>query len=62
MKLKKIFKNFICDWFHGGGDVKRDPQNRINWQCRKCGRWSSQPVELETENRIINSHINSSKL
>lgn len=29
-----------CRWTHGGGDIKRDPLDRINWQCRKCGRWS----------------------
>lgn len=43
-------KNFICSWFHGGGDIKRDELGRINWQCRKCGRWAD-PIPLEVEHR-----------
>lgn len=43
-------KNLICSWFHGGGDIKRDELGRINWQCRKCGRWGD-PVPLEVEQR-----------
>ena len=46
------FKTFWCSWFHGGGDIKRDAQDRINWQCRKCGRWSV-PVETQEEARAI---------
>lgn len=43
-------KKFICSWFHGGGDIKRDELGRINWQCRKCGRWAD-PTPLEVEHR-----------
>jgi len=32
-----------CDWFHGGGQIKRHYHiDRINWQCGKCGRWSDE--------------------
>ena len=40
-----------CDWTHGGGSIKRDSAGRINWQCRKCGRWSDSPVPLEQERK-----------
>lgn len=43
-------KKFICSWFHGGGDIKRDELGRINWQCRKCGRWADL-IPLEVEHR-----------
>ena len=33
-------KEFWCSWTHGGGHIKRDSQDRINWQCQKCGRWA----------------------
>jgi hypothetical protein len=46
------FKTFWCSWFHGGGDIKRDQQDRINWQCRKCGRWAD-PVPLKEEAAVI---------
>jgi hypothetical protein len=46
------FKTFWCSWFHGGGDIKRDAQDRINWQCRKCGRWSV-PVDQKEEARAV---------
>lgn len=50
------FKEFLCDWFHGGGDITRDKHGQINWQCRKCGRWG-EPVSKQTEQRIIDTHI-----
>ena len=49
-------KNFICSWFHGGGSIKRDPLGRINWQCKKCGRWAD-PVPLEQEKRMTDRAI-----
>ena len=34
------FINYIlCSWTHGGGTVKYNPNDLIDWQCRKCGRW-----------------------
>lgn len=45
-----------CDWFHAGGDIKRDANERINWQCRTCGRWAD-PVPEETERRVIDADI-----
>jgi len=45
-----------CDWFHGGGTIKRDPYGRINWQCDKCGRWG-EPVDKQTEQLMIDAHI-----
>ena len=32
-------KALWCELFHGGGTVKHDSLDRINWQCGKCGRW-----------------------
>jgi len=49
-------KTKLCDWFHGGGRIKRDQQGRINWQCDTCGRWGT-PVEKEDEDRMIDRHI-----
>jgi hypothetical protein len=51
-KLKRL----MCDWFHAGGRVKRDPSGCINWQCDTCGRWGD-PVSLETEQRVIEGDI-----
>ena len=45
-----------CDWFHAGGDIKRDPTGCINWQCRTCGRWG-EPVSLDREKSQIDSDI-----
>lgn len=49
-------KNKLCDWFHAGGDIKRDYVGRINWQCRTCLRWAD-PVEQQTERLIIDRSI-----
>lgn len=51
--MRKLLKRLFCDWFHGGGDVVRDDQDRINWRCRKCGRWSDHPVSHEEEKAAI---------
>ena len=37
-----------CDLVHRGGDIKHDPSGKINWQCRKCGRWCD-PVILTND-------------
>lgn len=42
-----------CGWTHGGGQIKRDDEGRINWQCNKCGRWSRYPVPLGEEQSAI---------
>jgi hypothetical protein len=47
---------YWCSWFHGGGRIKRDCYDRINWQCDKCGRWSM-PVDRQTERLITESAI-----
>ena len=31
--------NLWCSLTHGGGVVKRDDTDRVNWQCSICGRW-----------------------
>ena len=49
-------KEFLCSWFHGGGSVKRDESGRINWQCKKCGRWA-EPVPLDVEHRQTTKQI-----
>lgn len=56
MGLIKSWKEWWCGWTHGGGDIKRDPYMRINWQCRKCGRWA-EPVDLQTERLIVERDI-----
>jgi hypothetical protein len=45
-----------CSWTHGGGDIKRDSVGRINWQCRRCGRWAD-PVPLTEEAAMTASAI-----
>ncbi len=47
-------KNKLCDWFHAGGDIKRDCHGRINWQCRTCSRWAI-PVNPQTERLITDN-------
>lgn len=49
-------KRVWCDKTHGGGRIKRDPYQRINWQCDKCGRWA-EPVDLQTERMIVERDI-----
>lgn len=49
--LLEAYRVTVCQWLHGGGDIKRDEQGRINWQCRRCGRWSSHPVPRDKEPR-----------
>lgn len=50
-----LSKNW-CNWFHGGGRIKRDNKGCINWQCDKCGRWG-EPVEHSVEQRMIERDI-----
>ena len=50
------FLTLWCSWFHGGGDIRRDSLGRINWQCRKCGRWSD-PVPLDHEKKLTDAAI-----
>ena len=52
MKLNTLW----CDLFHGGGQIKRDCYDRINWQCSKCLRWSD-PVDKQTERLITEAAI-----
>ena len=49
-------KDFWCSWTHGGGHIKRDSLDRINWQCQKCGRWAD-PIPLEQEQKTIDQNI-----
>lgn len=53
LRLTWWLRNFFC-YFHGGGVIKRDPAGNINWQCRKCGRWSD-PVPMVEEDAVINA-------
>jgi hypothetical protein len=48
LDARAIVRRWICDWTHGGGQVKRDAGGRINWQCSKCGAWAD-PVSPEDE-------------
>lgn len=55
--MKKWLNRLLCDWTHGGGDIKRNAHGQINWQRRKCGRWSDSPVPLEQERRQADAAI-----
>ncbi len=45
-----------CSLTHGGGFILRDPLGRINWQCKKCGRWAN-PVPLNDEKRVVDAAL-----
>lgn len=45
-----------CSWTHGGGQIKRDDQGCINWQCDKCGRWAD-PVPLDQERQMVEGDV-----
>lgn len=57
----QFFRVLWCDWTHGGGLIKRDSAGRINWQCSKCGRWSS-PISLEDEQAMTDLDIEQGKI
>lgn len=46
-RLARYLARLWCDHFHGGGDIKRDSADRINWQCRRCGRWADSTATRE---------------
>ena len=50
-------RKFWCNWFHGGGHVRRDVFGRISWRCAKCGRWSDYPVPTAEERAVIAAMI-----
>ena len=56
MDLTTVIKNLWCDLTHGGGEIRRDLDWKINWQCKKCGRWAD-PVETKTEQAVIEYDI-----
>jgi len=56
MNLKVTLTSWWCDWFHGGGIIKRDSADRINWQCAKCGRWAD-PVPVDVERMVVDQDI-----
>lgn len=56
MIIREIIARTICDWFHGGGHVKRDASGRINWQCDRCGRWAD-PVSEDDERVVVRRAI-----
>lgn len=51
-----MIKETWCNLFHAGGDIVRDPEGLINWQCRTCGRWSV-PVSKAQERRTIEEDL-----
>lgn len=57
MNVKATLTGWWCDWTHGGGVIHRDELGRINWQCRKCGRWSPNPVPLKDEEAMTTRDI-----
>ena len=56
MSIHTTTMNWVCSWLHGGGDIKRDSQGRINWQCRKCGRWSD-AIPIADENYLVEKEL-----
>ena len=52
MSIIEGFRDLWCGWTHGGGQILRDPLDRINWQCCRCGRWST-PVPAEDERKMV---------
>lgn len=56
MALRDILARTICDWFHGGGHIKRDAEGNINWQCARCGRWAT-PVDHDSEAAVVQREI-----
>ena len=52
-RLARYLARLWCDHFHGGGDIKRDSADRINWQCRRCGRWADSATTREEERRAV---------
>ena len=56
MSLKAMLTRWVCDWFHGGGIIKRDPAGHINWQCLKCGAWGD-PVSFDDEARVVDAAL-----
>lgn len=56
LDARAVLRRWLCDWTHGGGQVKRDAEGRINWQCSKCGMWA-EPVSLEDEARMTSMHV-----
>jgi len=58
--LVERLRVFWCSWTHGGGQILRDPSDRINWQCLKCGRWST-PVSHEDERAVVDAAIDAAR-
>ena len=56
--IRERLRRFWCSYFHGGGDITRDPEGYINWRCRKCGRWADL-VLLKDEAEILAAAVNS---
>ena len=61
MSIAKFIATKWCDTFHGGGSIVRDNLGRLNWQCKKCGRYSDFPVSLEDEKMVIDRDIEAFK-
>ncbi len=36
-RLLDLWRGFVCDWFHGGGNIGYD-YDGIYWKCCKCKR------------------------
>ncbi len=54
--IRNWFAMKWCDLFHVGGDIKLDCHDRINWQCRSCGRWA-EPVDKQVERLMTEQAI-----
>ena len=46
-----------CEWTHGGGLLHRDGQDRLNWRCSKCGRWSDNPLPVRDEILAVRAEL-----
>lgn len=45
--MRDWLKALWCELTHSGGWIMRDPSGRVNWQCKKCGRWADPFKEFQ---------------
>ena len=55
--MRKWLSKIWCAWTHGGGNIERDPEGRINWRCNRCGRWSDEPVDPDVEGWVLDHEL-----
>lgn len=56
-KIARGLARLWCYWMHGGGNIQRDDQDRLNWRCAKCGRWGDNPVPVRAEILAVRAEL-----